>query len=152
MKRSVYAAFVALLAAAALTAQAGHRGGPPAFGHMDAGKGGISGACIEALGLTDAQKSSLTQLRQDLMTAVQPLFEQRRALHEQVETALEAANPDPAAIGQLVIAAHRIGDQIRSLHEQFQTRFEALLTPEQAATYRRLRENGVCAPRGKHLH
>jgi hypothetical protein len=36
------------------------------------------------------------------------------------------------------------------MHEQFQTRFEALLTAEQLATYRALRENGVCLPHGKH--
>jgi Spy/CpxP family protein refolding chaperone len=84
---------------------------------------------------------------------MQPLIEQRRALHEQIESALEAASPDPTAIGQLVIAAHRTGaNQIRSLHDTFETRFVALLTPEQAATYQSLRSSGVCGPREKHAH
>jgi Spy/CpxP family protein refolding chaperone len=157
MKRSVLTAFVLafLAAAAALAAQAagerGHHAGH--LGRMGLEKSGHSAQCFEQLGLTDPQKQAAAQLRQELMTAVQPLIEQRRALHEQIEAALEAANPDPTAIGQLVIAAHRTGaNQIRSLHDTFETRFTALLTPEQVATYQSLRSSGVCGPREKHAH
>jgi Spy/CpxP family protein refolding chaperone len=149
MKRSETVVFVALFTAAVLSAQpAGRRGGPPeGFGALGAAKGELSSACIEALGLTDAQKASLGTLRQDVATTLQPLFEQRRSYHDQIETALEAETPDPAAVGRLVIADHGIAGEIRAAHEQFLTRFQALLTPEQLTNFTALRDNGVCAPR-----
>lgn len=154
MKRSVAVVVVVLLSAASLAAQpAGHRGGPPVgFGRMDAGKGSISSACIEALGLTAAQETSLATLRQDIAASLQPLFEQRRSFHDQIETALGADTPDPAAIGRLVIADHGVGGQIRAAHDQFLARFQALLSPEQVTNFTALRDNGVCAPRRKGPH
>jgi Spy/CpxP family protein refolding chaperone len=149
MKRSQTLVLVALLTAAALPAQpAGHPGGPPeGFGAFGAAKNSLSSACIEALGLTAAQQTSLAALRQSLATMLQPLLEQRRSYHDQIESALEAETPDPAAVGRLVITDHGISGQIRAAHDQFLTRFQALLTPEQLSNYNALRDNGVCAPR-----
>jgi Spy/CpxP family protein refolding chaperone len=154
MKRSVAAVVVALLSAASLAAQpAGHRSGPPVgFGPMDAARGGLSSACIEALGLTDAQQASLADLRRGLATTVQPLLGERRGYHDQIDTALEADSPDPAAIGRLVIADHGIKGQIRAAHDQFVARFRELLSPEQVTNYMALRGNGVCAPPRKGPH
>jgi Spy/CpxP family protein refolding chaperone len=134
----------------ALAAQTrGARGALPGRGHPDAANGGISVGCLEALSLTDTQKASLDQLRQNLPAAVAPLVEQRRSYRDQIDTALESASPDPTAIGRLVIADHGVGEQIRAFHDQFQTAFQALLTPEQLANYTALRQNGVCAERGR---
>jgi hypothetical protein len=146
MKRSVSLALVALLAAVTLVGQTGHGRGPGAgFGGLSARKGGLSAACIEALALSDSQKASLEALRQEFASDVQTLFEQRRSLHDQIEAALEAANPDPTAIGRLVIADHGVAGQIRAAHDQFETRFKALLNSEQLTNYAALSENGVCA-------
>ncbi len=155
MKKSTPGSFaLAFLLAGVLGAQtSGRRGGPPpAAGVLELGKGGLNTACLDALGLSDAQRTAIAQLRSDLSAAIQPLFEQRRSFHEQIDAALETTSPDPTAIGRLVIADHGVGEQIRTEHERFQTRFEALLTPDQLTNYRALRENGVCAPRAKHFH
>jgi hypothetical protein len=80
--------------------------------------------------------------------AVQTLVDQRMAYHDQIESALQAATLDPAAIGNLVIADHGVAVQIQSSRAQFRTRFDALLSTEQRTTYASLRENGVCADRG----
>jgi hypothetical protein len=128
----------------------GWHGALPIPGHPDglAGGPGLSPACIEALALSDGQKSSLAQLSMELHAAVQTLVDQRKANHDQIEAALEAATPDPAAIGNLVIADHGVAVQIQSSRARFRTRFEALLSTEQISTYTSLRENGVCADRG----
>jgi uncharacterized membrane protein len=151
MKRSTGSFALAFLLAGVLGAQtSGRRGGPPP-GLLELGKGGVNSACLDALGLSDAQKASITQLRSDVAAAVQPLFVERRGFHEQIDAALQAATPDAAAIGRLVIADYGVGEQIRTEHERFQTRFEAVLSTDQLTNYKALRENGVCAERAKHF-
>lgn len=142
-------AFTFVLGSALEAQTRGPRGALPGRGHPDAGNGGISVGCLEALGLTNTQKTSLEQLRQNLAAAVAPLIEQRRSNRDQIDAALESASPDPAAIGRLMIADHGVGEQIRAFHDQFQTAFQALLAPEQLANYTALRQNGVCAERGR---
>jgi len=140
-----------LFAAAALCAQSGApRGGEPmGLPQLGARKAGISRACIEALGLSSAQTAFLEQLRQNLASEVAPLFVERRTYRGEIEAALETSSPDPAAIGRLVIADHGVAERIRAAHDRLETAFQALLTPEQLANYTALRENGVCATRGK---
>lgn len=152
MKRPTLSFALAFLLAGVLGAQTpGRRGGPPP-GILELGKGGVNSACFDALGLSDAQKTAVAQLRSDLSTAIQPLLDQRRGFHEQIDAALSTTTPDPTAIGRLVIADHGVGEQIRAEHDRFQTRFEALLSSDQLTNYRALRENGVCAPREKRFH
>ena len=152
MKRFISTALgVTFVLATTLAAQTrGSRGAPPIPGPPDgfAGGLGLSPSCLEALALSEGQKSSLAQLSMELHAAVQTLVDQRRAYHDQIEAALEAATPDPAVIGNLVIADHGVAVQIQNSRDQFRTRFEALLSAEQRSTYTALRENGVCADRG----
>ncbi|PYQ35649.1 MAG: hypothetical protein DMF55_06930 [Acidobacteria bacterium] len=152
MRRSLSSSLaLAFLLAGMLGAQTfGQKGNPSAL--FEHGGAGLSSACMDALGLTDAQKGSIGQIRSDLMTAVQPLFEQRRGFHDQIEAALQVATPDPTAIGRLVIADHGVGEQIRTEHSKFQTRFEALLSPDQLANFKAQRENGACSGPGKRFH
>jgi hypothetical protein len=152
MKKSTGSFALAFLLAGVLGAQtSGRKGGPPP-GLLELGKGGVNSACLDALGLSDAQKSAIAQLRSDLAAAVQPLFVERRGFHEQIDAALQTATPDPTAIGRLVIGDHGVGEQIRTEHERFQTRLEAVLSPDQLTNYKALRENGVCAERARYFH
>jgi hypothetical protein len=152
MKRSSGSFALAFLLAGVLGAQtSGRRGGPPRD-LLELGKGGVTSACLDALGLSDAQKTAIAQLRSDLGAAVQPLFGERRGFHQQIDAALQTGTPDPTSIGRLVIADHGVGEQIRTEHERFQTRFEAVLSPDQLTNFKALRENGVCAERAKHFH
>ncbi len=152
MKRFISTALgLTFVLATTLAAQTrGFPKGPPGPGHPGAGPAGLglSPACMEALALSESQRSSLAQSSTEFATAVQTLADQRRGFHDQIEAALEAATPDPTAIGNLVIADHGVAVQVQAARAQQLSRFVALLNTEQAATYTSLRENGVCADRG----
>ena len=147
MKRLFPLSIAALLLAAAVVMAQPPMGGH--FGHMRmAGPDGEHGAemhekmvehLTQALGLSDAQKASATQLHEQLAETVKPLFEQQRALHEQVETALENGS-DAATVGALVISAHKNRQAIQAAHEQAMKDFEALLTPDQLTKFQSFKE------------
>ena len=148
MKRLLFTALaLAFILGSALAQTRGPREVLPGRGHPGPGPAGIPVACLEALALTDAQQASLATLQQSFAAAIPALVERRRAYRGQIDAALEAASPDPAAIGALVIADHGVAVQMKDAHEQFLSRFQLLLNAEQRATYAALRENGVCAER-----
>ena len=87
------------------------------------------------LGLSEAQKEQ-----------VRKLMEGRRAEHEalrgevetnsaQLKKALEGANPDPVAVGELTIERHRLRAQGRALREAQDKAVRGILTPEQQARF-----------------
>ena len=110
MKRLLPLSIAALLLTAAVVMAQTPRHGH--FGHMKmGGPGGEHGAEMhqkmvehlsEALGLSESQKASAQQIHEATMKNVEPLVEQQRALHEQVEAALENGS-DAATVGALVI-------------------------------------------------
>lgn len=104
------------------------------------GRHGLHGRVTEFLDLTEQQKASVKQLKDEMRERVRPLREEQRAAREQLRTALEAANPDPAAVGRLVIAMEGKRDEMRAVHQEFQRDFAALLTPEQREKYDSLKE------------
>lgn len=132
---------VALLAAGAFAA--GEHGDHMRMHGMAMGQGHLE-HMAKALDLTAEQKTAVDKLAQTLKTKSQPLFEQHRQKMEAVETMLEANNPDPAQVGEAVIATHAVLQQIRSLHDDFKTQVRALLTPDQAAKFdqMKLRHHG----------
>lgn len=136
MKRSIapalaLGAIFALLLSAVAMAQPGRMRGHGR--HMD------SGRIAEYLNLTEAQKTQVEQLREKTKVAMEPLFEEHRALAEAVHSALES-DADAATVGAAVIAAHEHGKKIRAVREQHDAELEALLTPEQAERWRSLKD------------
>jgi Spy/CpxP family protein refolding chaperone len=104
------------------------------------GRHGLHGRVTEYLALTEQQQASVKQLKEELRERVRPLREEQRAAREQLRTALEAANPDPTAVGRLVIAMEGKRDEIRAIHQEYQRDFAALLTAEQREKYDSLKE------------
>jgi Spy/CpxP family protein refolding chaperone len=147
MKRVLFTALALAFILGSALAQTRGPGGALPGGHPGPGRAGIPVACLEALALTDAQEASLATLQQSFAAAIPALVERRRAYRGQIDAALEAASPDPAAIGALVIADHGVAVQMKDAHEQFLSRFRLLLNAEQRTNYAALRENGVCAER-----
>ncbi len=129
----ISAVLVLALAAVAMAAHPG--GGPHGKMKMRGGHGEMHGEMMEAhfaaLGLTEDQKAAAKQLHEELRAKAEPLMEQVRERHEALQTMLDGANPDPATVGNQVIAAHQTRTQLKALHEDFKTRFTALLTDEQ---------------------
>ena len=138
MKRLFPLSIAALLLTAAVVMAQTPRHGH--FGHMRMGGPGSEHRAemhekmvehlSKALGLSDAQKASAQQIHEETMKSVEPLFEQQRALHEQVETALENGS-DAATVGALVISSYKNRQAIKAAHEEAMKEFAALLTPEQ---------------------
>lgn len=136
-----------LLAAAVVMAQPpmhGHFGGHMKMAGPDREHfAGMHERMVEhlskALGLSDSQKASAQQLHEDTMKKVEPIFEQQRTLHEQVQTALENGS-DAATVGALVISSYKNRQTIKAAHEEAMKEFEALLTADQLTKFQSFKE------------
>lgn len=74
------------------------------------------------------QWKGLLQVQEDALT---PLREELRATEEQLGELLRGENPDPAAIGTLVLQGKAIKEEMGEAHRAYLDGFAALLTPEQ---------------------
>lgn len=129
-----------LIAAALLLATAAAGAQPGQFRHdRDERRGHRGERLTQELGLSDSQQAAAKQLHEQLRETMKPLHEEQRALHEQVETALEQG-ADAATVGNLVITAHQKRQAMRAAREEYEADFAALLTPEQLAKYETLKE------------
>ena len=98
------------------------------------------GEFMRSLNLTDDQKAQLKSMREQQEEALRPVFEQERALREQMREALESGNPDASRIGQLEIQSHRLRQQIRAEREKAMASFVNVLTPEQKAQWEKMQQ------------
>jgi Spy/CpxP family protein refolding chaperone len=96
-------------------------------------------AIARYLKLTPDQVAQTKTLRAGLKAAVDPLYHQIEALHEQIQDALEAASPDACAIGALRIQIYDVGEQVRDERDEFEAAFEALLTADQLTKWEALK-------------
>ncbi len=121
--RSISIAILALFIAAIAIAQPGPGPRPP------------QKAVAEYLQLSDQQVTTWQQIQKDTAATVQPLAENARDLHKQIETALEAATPDPAAVGKLAVELHAVQEKIRAAHEAGKAKRVAVLNADQKAKF-----------------
>lgn len=87
------------------------------------------------LGLTEAQKEQVRKLMEGRRAEHEALREQVETNSEQLKKALEGANPDPAAVGELAIEGHRLREQGRAVREAQDKAVRGILTPEQQARF-----------------
>ena len=134
-----FLAVAALAAILAVPAFAQPPGGPGNGPGGPGGPGAFGDRMVERLSrlleLTDAHRATLEQLADRLAETTRPIHEQMRANHQQLETLLDGANPDAAAVGRLVIANHGLQGQVKAARDLFDADFTATLTPEQKASY-----------------
>jgi protein CpxP len=108
------------------------------------GRGGRHGRhggdFMRSLNLTEDQKAQLKTMREQQREALKPVFDQERALREQIREALESGNPDASRIGQLEIQSHRLRQQIRAEREKAMASFVNVLTPEQKAQWEQMKQ------------
>ncbi len=103
------------------------------------------------LGLTEQQQDEIRKLMEERRGEQQALWEKLKKNREAMRQALEGANPDPAAVGELAIEAHRLHHQQQSLREAQDKAIRELLTPEQRVKFdamKALREEGMGGPPG----
>jgi Spy/CpxP family protein refolding chaperone len=136
MKKAMSSVSVVALALAVSAGVVGAQGPGPRGGRPgDRGPGPGFGPAPEQLaarlGLSDDQKAQWQAMREKGRDGMKPLFENARQAHKAFRRTLEAANPDPLAVGEAALAAHAAE---RKLHDAQQSAFEELksiLTPEQ---------------------
>ena len=83
------------------------------------------------LNLSDSQIQGLVQLQQQKGQALQPVVQQAVQTQQKLQQILAAPNPDPATVGQLVIAMAAIGQQFQQIAGSFQQQASNFLEPDQ---------------------
>ena len=85
------------------------------------------------LNLADSQIQSLVQLQQQKGQTLQPVVQQVAQIQQKLQQILDAPNPEPATVGQLVIATATLGRQVQQIAGNFQQQASNLLQPDQKA-------------------
>lgn len=83
------------------------------------------------LELTSEQLGTWDELLATLRSTVEPLQQRLREVESQLAELLRQENPDPAAVGALVIEGRTLRAGIGQAMRDYVTGFEAMLTPEQ---------------------
>jgi Spy/CpxP family protein refolding chaperone len=109
--------------------------GPGGPGNGPAGGPPPDGALVQFLALSEAQLASWKTFHEELKAAIDPLIEQQRAAQQQLQAALDATTPDPAAIGNAMLAIRAIGNQIRAAHDALDAKLKSVLSPEQVLKF-----------------
>ena len=82
------------------------------------------------LNLSDSQIQNLVQLQLQKPQVLQPLVQQLQQDQQKLQQLL-AANPDPAAVGQLFIEISAISRQVKQAASTFQQQALNILRPDQ---------------------
>ncbi len=99
-------------------------------------------------GMTEEQLSQISALGEEFKATSGFLREERKNLHDQLEAALQSANPDAITVGQLVISQRYLNEQRRSAQEDFRATFQSLLTLEQQEALKEMRNSRRRGRRG----
>jgi Spy/CpxP family protein refolding chaperone len=153
---AVAALVLATLVALPLLAQPPGGGPGPGVGGPEGahGPGGFPLRGLAAfLDLTEQQIEDARALLEDLAAELRPLAEEARAVREELAALLDAADPDPAEVGALVVELHGIGDEMKAARDDFDAAFSALLTPDQLERWEVLKEaRGLFRGQGRRGH
>ena len=93
------------------------------------------GEVVGFLALTPDQVAQWDALLAVRQQAVPPLRTQLQGIEEQLKTLLAQSNPDPAAVGTLVLQAHGVREQIRAAESAYVDGFNAMLATDQQAKF-----------------
>jgi methyl-accepting chemotaxis protein len=83
------------------------------------------------LNLSASQIQGLIQLQQQKGQALQPVVQQAAQTQQKLQQILASPNPDPATVGQLVIAITVLGQQVQQIAGSFQQQASNLLQSDQ---------------------
>ena len=87
------------------------------------------------LQLSDQQIASFQQIQQDTAATVKPLADTARSLQDQLHAALQAATPDPTAIGKIAVQLESVRAQIKAAHDAADAKRIAVLNADQKVKY-----------------
>jgi methyl-accepting chemotaxis protein len=83
------------------------------------------------LNLSDSQIQGFVQLQQQKAQALQPVVQQVAQAQQKLQQILATPSPDPATVGQLVIAIATLGHQFQQIAGSFQQQAANSLQPDQ---------------------
>src|SRR5262245_16449832 len=92
------------------------------------------------LNLSDSQVTSIRQLAQTRREELQSIRQQSRPKFQQLMALLKQPDPDPAAVGRLVVDLKGIHEQARAKQADLEKQFDDLLNPTQKQTVDNLRK------------
>jgi Spy/CpxP family protein refolding chaperone len=136
------AAFALVLGAAAVGAQ-------PPFPAEKGPRMGRPEGMTRFLALTEQQQEQVRKVMDERQAEHKALREKLERNRDQLQQALDSANPDPVAVGDLAIEGHRLRAQERALREAQDQAVRSLLTAEQQVKFdalKALREEGMGGP------
>ncbi|HVN76835.1 MAG TPA: periplasmic heavy metal sensor [Thermoanaerobaculaceae bacterium] len=118
----------------------------PVLAQQDAIPVDPKSAVAEFLALTPDQVSQWDALIATREQTVPPLREQLKGIEDQIKALLAQPNPDPAAVGALVIQAAAVKEQLDSARGAYVSGFEAMLTSDQTARLNFIRRAAKARP------
>ena len=129
------------LAAAAVFAQ-----GPGGFrGHAMSGPAKTT-AVQSYLNLTDAQISTLQQLRQAEANALKPIYQQSGPLRQSLRAQEQSSSADAAEVGKLVLSIRTLEQQAAPIRASYQQQAVAVLTAAQKTQLAALQSAAALMP------
>lgn len=131
MKKTALLAGVAGLTLAALAAFASPRGDRDCFGPGSDAGFGFGPKAAAALGLTDAQKASMKELKETCSQKVSPLRSRLFNLRQEVNDLWAKPTPDGDAIRAKQKEMSKVRDELQEIMVQCRIKARATLTPEQ---------------------
>lgn len=107
--------------------------------------GGPPPRIAAALGLTDEQKVVWASAFSTMRATAQPLHAQAKAIRVEIDALFAQGNPDPALLGQKMIAMHAVREQLQQARATMVSTTTAVLTDEQ-----KLKLDAIKAARPRH--
>jgi Spy/CpxP family protein refolding chaperone len=92
-----------------------------------------------SLNLTPSQATSIRDLARTRRDSLRAVREQARPKFEQLMTMLRSPNPDPAAVGRVVIDLKAVHEQARAKQAEVDKQLTGILNPAQQQTVNTLR-------------
>ncbi len=111
------------------------------------GQGLLGQQMIQFLQLTQDQITQAQTLIANLKQQAAPLRDQLKQNRQQFFQLMSSANPDPSAIGTLLLQQKSIRDQLRALRQSGADQFAKLLTSDQQARFATIRAWWQARPR-----
>jgi len=87
------------------------------------------------LGLSQQQQAEVRKVMEGQRADHQALWEKLKTNREATQQALDSANPDPAAVGELAIEAHRLHQQEQALRDAQDKAIRDILTSDQKVKF-----------------
>lgn len=114
-------------------------GGKRKFGHRFGHRAGFA-KLAEKLDLTDAQKEQIKQITDASKTKVQPLMENMKTIRQQLKAATADGQFDEAQVQALAVQQANVSAQMIVERERTKAQIFQILTPEQQAQAKQLKE------------